>query len=339
MNDPYKGLQQNVVNEAPTQPIMDMLAKILWAIRNHKKIMVGISGGSDSDIMLDAISKIDVEKKVTYVFFNTGLETDATKRHLKYLEDKYGIKIEDVKPIMPIPICCKKYGVPFWSKQVSENIYRLQRHGFKWEDRPFSELILEYPKCTSPLKWWCNEYRKDNGDPSSFNISYVRGLTEFILANPITFKVSDNCCHYAKKEPAKKFVSSTQCDMNCVGVRKAEGGKRATAIKTCYTQALAGPDQYRPLFWFTDADKAEYDSHYGIEHSDCYKVWGMKRTGCAGCPLGKDFESELMLAEKYEPKFHRAMLNVFGASYDYTRRFLEFRSQMNIIEKGEGQAS
>jgi hypothetical protein len=69
----------------------------------------------------------------------------------------------------------------------------------------------------------------------------------------------------------------------------------------------------------------EFDEHYGSTHSDCYEVWGMKRTGCAGCPFGKNFEGELALAEKYEPKFHKAMLNVFGASYDYTRRFLAFR--------------
>ena len=116
--------------------------------------------------------------------------------------------------------------------------------------------------------------------------------------------------------------------MECSGVRKAEGGQRATGYGTCFSAALAGADQYRPLFWFTDADKAEYDAHYGVEHSDCYKVWGMKRTGCAGCPFGKDFELELALAEKYEPKFHRAMLKVFGVSYDYTRQFLEFRKNL-----------
>ena len=40
-------------------------------------------------------------------------------------------------------------------------------------------------------------------------------------------------------------------------------------------------------------------------------------------------ESELALAEKYEPNFHRAMLKVFGKSYDYTRKFLEFRHKLN----------
>lgn len=153
-------------------------------------------------------------------------------------------------------------------------------------------------------------------------------MKEFLMAHPPQFKISAKCCTYAKKIPAKKFAEAGNFDLNCYGVRKDEGGLRATAYSSCFTQALAGPDQYRPLFWFTDADKAEYDAHYGVTHSECYTAWGMKRTGCAGCPFGKDFEEELTLAEKHEPKFHKAMLKVFGESYDYTRRFYEFREQL-----------
>lgn len=35
----------------------------------HENIMCAISGGSDSDIMLDIVSKLDTDNKVTYVFF------------------------------------------------------------------------------------------------------------------------------------------------------------------------------------------------------------------------------------------------------------------------------
>ena len=53
----------------------------------------------------------------------------------------------------------------------------------------------------------------------------------------------------------------------------------------------------------------------------------MDRTGCAGCPFGKDFERELELVQIFEPKRYRAMLAVFGKSYDYTRKFLDFRKK------------
>ena len=54
-------------------------------------------------------------------------------------------------------------------------------------------------------------------------------------------------------------------------------------------------DEYRPIFWFSDDTKSIYKEHYNLRYSDCYEIWGMKRTGCAGCPFGKRFEEELDL--------------------------------------------
>ena len=81
--------------------------------------------------MLDILSKVDTKHKVIYVWFDTGIEYQATKNHLNYLEEKYGIHIQREKAIKSIPFSCKEYGQPFLSKHVSEQIDRLQRHGFQ----------------------------------------------------------------------------------------------------------------------------------------------------------------------------------------------------------------
>ena len=329
MTDTNKKLWEEVGN-APTLEIQDMLSKIMCEIKAHEKIMVAISGGSDSDILMDAFHRLDPEKKVHYVFFNTGLEYAATKRHLESLEKKYGIEIEWVQPILPIPTCCNTYGVPFWSKRISDNIYRLQRHDFKWEDKPFDVLLREYPECKAALKWWCNAWpKKDNGNESAFNIAYTPWLKEFMVQNPPPMKISKKCCEKAKHGPADRYEKTHNFDMNCTGVRKAEGGQRSTGFKTCFTRTMAGADTFRPLFWLSDQDKQDYKEHYGVVNSDCYEIWGMKRTGCAGCPFGKEFERELELMQKYEPKFYKAALKIFGASYDYTRKYLKFRKKMS----------
>lgn len=323
--DIYSQVFEEVVLTAPPGPIFDMATKAWATIRRHDKIMVGVSGGQDSDIMLDLFVRLDVEKKATYVYFKTGMEYEATKRHLKDLEEKYGIKIEEIPPILPIPTCCRKYGVPFWSKQVSEFIYRLQRHNFKWEDKPFDELIEEYPSCRAALRWWCNAFaKKENGSESAFNIGYVPYLKEFMIENPPP-PISAKCCEKAKKAPAAKYEAEHDFDLNCTGVRKAEKGARQQAYSTCFTKKDSGANTYRPLFWLSDADKKEYMEHYGVTNSDCYTVWGMDRTGCPGCPYGKNFEQELELMQTYEPKFYRACLNIFGDSYDYTRAYLRYR--------------
>lgn len=85
---------------------------------------------------------------------------------------------------------------------------------------------------------------------------------------------------------------------------------------------------YRPLFWYKDSDKEDYEKAYGIVHSKCYTEYGLKRTGCCGCPYGRDFEFELNVIKKYEPKLYKAVTNIFKDSYEYTREYRKFRQDM-----------
>lgn len=290
----------------------------------YKRIVCSISGGSDSDDMLDICYRCDKDNKIDYVWFDTGLEYQATKDHLKYLEEKYGIKIKPYKAIKPIPITCKEYGQPFISKQVSEFMYRLQRHDFKWEDEDYDTLIKKYPKCQSALEWWCNTKKS-----KKMSIAQNKWLKEFIISNPPTFKISNKCCLYAKKNVSHKLLKENDYDLNIVGIRRAEGGARAVAYKSCFDEGDNGTDNYRPLFWYKDSDKSDYESSFDIVHSKCYSEYGLKRTGCAGCPYGRDFEFELQIIAEHEPKLYKAVNNIFGKSYEYTRQYKEFCRKMN----------
>lgn len=322
------------------QTIGDNLV-IAWAKINsplYKKIVCSISGGSDSDIMLDIIWRCDKDNKVDYVWFDTGLEYQATKEHLKYLENKYNIMIRVERAIKPIPVSCKTYGQPFISKNVSEMISRLQRHNFKWEDKSYEELLKEYCVwdekqkkwigCSSALSWWCNI----NKSPR-FCIKFNKWLKEFMIMNPPKMEISSKCCLYAKKNVIHKLLSSGEYDLNVSGIRKYEGGIRGTAYKSCFDDNGNGFDNYRPLFWYTNADKEDYKTLYVITNSDCYTKYGLKRTGCAGCPFGRDFEFELKTIKEHEPKLFKAVNNIFGESYEYTRKYREFCQAMNIKEK------
>ena len=315
--------------------IFDSFVKAFPKIEKGQRIVCSISGGADSDIMLDILAQLDTEKKIKYVFFDTGIEYQATKIHLEYLENKYGINIDRMKALKPVPRGCREYGLPFWSKHASEMIERLQRYNFKWENKPFSELIKEYPKCRAALRWWCNDFPEKTGKDgkiikSKYNINYIVGLKEYMIAFPPQFKISNKCCKGAKKDNAKAYLKNNVADLNIIGIRKAEGGIRSAAYKSCFDLAKEAEswDNYRPIFWYTDKDKAEYEELFGVCHSACYCKYGLKRTGCAGCPFGKDFEKELEIIKEYEPKLYIAVNNIFGESYKYTRRFYEFRAQL-----------
>ena len=85
----------------------------------------------------------------------------------------------------------------------------------------------------------------------------------------------------------------------------------------------------RPLFWFKKQDCCDYDILFGVEHSLCYTLYGLRRTGCACCPFGKDFEKELEAAKKYEPALYRLANMVFRQAYEYTRQYREFAKMMD----------
>lgn len=278
--------------------------------------------------MLDLIYRIDKDKKVKYVWFDTGLEYQATKDHLSYLENKYNITINREKAIKPIPISCKEYGQPFLSKRVSDMMERLQKHNFKWENDTYENLIAKYPKCKSAIGWWTNHF-----ESIQFNIDHNKYLKEFIIQNPPQFKISSKCCQYAKKKVAAQYEKKAECDLAIVGVRKAEGGLRAILYKNCFTNNDKNMEisQYRPLFWFADTDEDLYNKMFNVQHSDCYSKYGLKRTGCTGCPYGRNLEKELAIIEKYEPKLLKAVNNIFGDSYEYTKKYREFIKSKKIV--------
>ena len=341
--DTMTGLLESLQDQPITFEIMNAFVKAWGKIHGYgegggikepftmyPEIMVSISGGADSDIMLDLIERIGYPlSKVHYVFFDTGLEFAATKRHLEYLEQKYGITIERYKAKIPVPLGVKKYGLPFLSKKIANNIQRLQKHGFKWEDKPFEELYAKYPRCKSALRWWCNQW----GEHSKLNISNRKWLKEFMIANPPDFPISAGCCDGAKKGTAKMIEKIINPDLSVQGVRKAEGGIRSTAYTSCFDEVWGEADQFRPIFWFKKEDKKAYELVFNVVHSDCYCKYGLDRTGCACCPFGKNFEHELSAAEQYEPNLYKAALHVFGKSYEYTRKYKQFIEEMERTVK------
>lgn len=318
--------QQEILSQFPQNyTIQDAVSETMHHIKEESerggKILVSISGGSDSDIMMDIFERIGYPPGlVTYIWYDTGLEFEATKQHLDWLEEKYGVSIIRRRPVLPVAQAVRKYGVPFISKRVAMYIDRLQQHGFNWEDTNLEDSLAKHGRCMSALKWWYGT----NG-PGRFTIAEYAGLKEFLMKNPPP-RISDKCCDYAKKMSAAHAVKELSATLNCTGVRQREGGARATAYHSCFSEATNKKvAEFRPLFYFTDEDKQEYKSYCDVRYSDCYEVYGMTRTGCAGCPFASKFEDELKIIKEYEPKLYNAVNKFFGPSYEYTRRYREFK--------------
>lgn len=309
------------------------------------------SGGADSDILIDLIERtrkmLPHLPAVKYVFFNTGLEMQATKDHVKEVAKKYGVEIETVRPKVGIVQAVRKYGVPFVSKIMSGGLSEWQKKNVplsiadeydQAEDKAAkrAELRERYPKCESVINFLC--CCNSAGEPRP-NIQLVinssKYMRDFINEYPPDFKISAKCCDYCKKNPAHAVQKDYK--MVITGERRDEGGMRSVPRKDntalCFTETANGQYRFRPLYYVSDADKAWYKEYYGVRYSDAYEVYGLTRTGCCGCPISYKAVDDLEKIRKYEPNVVKAAWNIFGKSYEYRKKYVEYKAQRVYDEK------
>ena len=313
-------------------------------LKEHPRAMCSYSGGSDSDIMIDLIERVrgifDLPP-VDYAFFNTGLEMEATKRHVRETAEKYGVEIKTYRPEKSVVTATREYGQPFVSKIMSAGLEGVQKKGIplsiadeyaQAEDEAAKrqELRERYPKCEQTINFLC--CCNSAGEPRpdiQLVINSSKWMLDFIRENPIPFKISNRCCDVCKKSIAHKVQKGY--DMVITGERRDEGGMRSVPRKDnttmCFTETADGSFRLRPLYYVTDEDKAWYKERYGIRYSDAYEVYGLTRTGCCGCAISYKAVEDLEKIRPYEPNVVKAAHNIFGKRYAYREKYNAYKKQ------------
>ena len=344
MNNTYRS---KVYTERPDYADFDAPAKfeaiksiIAKRLTQHPKAICSYSGGSDSDILIDLIERtramMDYQlPPVKYVFFNTGLEMQAIKEHVKGTAKKYNIEIETIKPKKNIITSVREYGVPFMSKRMSQGLEAWQRKKIplsvvseieRSENKrnKMRELTQRYPRSQSLIGFLSGYDKEGIMFPNKqFTINASKYMYDFICTHPPDFKISAKCCDYCKKEPAHRIQKDYE--MIITGERMSEGGPRAAG--TCFNECKDGKFKLRPLFYVNSADKQWYKEYYGIKYSDAYEVYGLTRTGCCGCPISYKAVDDLELIRPYEPNVVKAAWSIFGKSYEYRKKYNEYKAK------------
>ena len=336
---------------AKFEAIKSIIAKRLTQYPNA---ICSYSGGSDSDIMIDLIERTRALfglPPVKYVFFNTGLEMQATKDHVKYTAEKYGVEIEEVRPKINIVTASRKYGIPFVSKIMSGGLSDWQTKKLPLsiaqeyeqatdKQAKRAELKERYPKCESVINFLCCCNSKGEPRPNiQLVINSSKYMRDFIGEYPPNFKISAKCCDYCKKQPAHRIQKGY--DMIITGERRDEGGMcsvpRKDNTSLCFTEMSSGQFRLRPLYYVSDSDKAWYKDYYNIKYSDAYEVYGLTRTGCCGCPISYKAVEDLEKIKPYEPNVVKAAWNIFGDSYRYRQQYNAYKTERMANEKkGKG---
>lgn len=348
MREPYRS---KVYTDRPAYADFDAPAKfqaiqsiIAKRLTQHPKAICSYSGGADSDILIDLIERtreIFRLQPVQYAFFNTGLEMQATKDHVKAMAEKYGVEITEYRPKTNIVLATKRYGVPFVSKIMSAGLGEWQKKGVplsiaeeyeQAEDKAAKrqELRERYPKSESVINFLC--CCNSAGEPRP-NIQLVinssKYMRDFIGECPPDFQISAKCCDYCKKQLAHSVQKDF--DMIITGERRDEGGMRSVPrsdnTSLCFTETSTGQYRLRPLYYVSDADKAWYKEYYGVRYSDAYEVYGLTRTGCCGCPISYKAVEDLEKIRPYEPNVVKAAWAIFGKSYEYRQKYNEYKER------------
>ena len=364
MKEEYRS---RVYTNRPAYADLDSAAKfqaiqgiVATRLKQHPNAICSYSGGADSDILSDLIERtreLFNLPPVKYVFFNTGLEMQATKDHVKATAEKYGVEIEEVRPKVNIVQATRTHGVPFVSKIMSAGL-----EGWQKKEIPLSiaeeyanaedkqakrrELKERYPKCENTINFLCCCNSKGEPRPNiQLVINSNKYMLDFIREYPPDFQVSAKCCNYCKKQVAHKVQKDYE--MIITGERRDEGGARSVPHSEqwsetntmCFAETSDGKYRFRPLYYVSDKDKAWYKEDYGIKDSDAYEVYGLTRTGCCGCPISYKAVEDLEKIRPYEPNVVKAAWNIFGKSYEYRQKYNEYKAKRRSEAKQAKQST
>ena len=248
---------------------------------NPTEYMLCYSGGKDSHFLYWFIKEWLKDDFIEIVGVNTSFELPEIRDRIIKNSDTVLFPAKNRQEIKT------EYGIPCFSKQQDEYIYRYQ-NGSRSE----------------------NTMKFVNGENVKFNLNKkARGK----LLSGCLHKISNKCCYWNKEYPLRKYAKE-HGKKPIIGVRQSESITRKSKYNTC----LHGNGSFTPIYDFTDELIDLIYRVYGIDIPNCYNY--LQRTGCAGCPYGRNTEVELSLIpdgqRKHTIEFFRESYDVLGVDYE-----------------------
>ncbi len=256
------------------KPFLEFLKDRFKGKIDPEEYYLSYSGGKDSHFLYWFIREYMDEYRIPIVGVNTSFEIPEIRDRI--------LKNSDVvlKPSKSRWEIKEEYGIPCFSKQQDEYIYRYQ-NGSRSE----------------------NTMRAVMGKNTLFNLNKI--AREHLLSGDL-HKVSNKCGYYNKELPMIRYGRETGRKA-IIGTRQSESKTR----KAKYNKCLTSKGNFTPLYDFSDRLLNDIYAEYGIEIPRCYEY--LLRTGCGGCPYGGCIELELAML----PRLQRMnTIKYFRESYE-----------------------
>ena len=256
------------------EPFLKFLEERFRAKIDFDKYYLAYSGGKDSHFLLWFIREYLNDEKIKIVGVNTSFEIPEIRdRILKNCD----VILHPAKSRWDIKA---QYGIPCFSKQQEEYIYRYQR-GSRSENTM-------------------------NAVMGKGRLFVLNKLARELLLSGRLHRVSNKCCYYNKELPMTRYGRASGRKA-IIGVRQSESKTRNAK----YTSCLRTNGNFTPIFDFSDTLIDAIYEAYGIEIPRIYEA--VSRTGCGGCPYSRNCRKEL----QYLPELQRQKtIDYFRESYE-----------------------
>lgn len=241
---------------------------------NPKEYALAYSGGKDSHFLLWFIKEYLHDTDIKIIGVNTTLEHPQILSRMKQHCDVVLTPLRKPKDVI------EEFGSPCFSKNKDEIISRYQK-GLR--SVPTMNFILG----VNPI-FRLNKRERE------------------LVLNDKLHKVSPKCCDYLKKKPMKQYTKANKLK-TIIGVRSDESITRKAKYTSCFTK----DGTFTPIHDLTDNLMNKIYEEYNIEIPHIYDL--LTRTGCMGCPYGKNIETELSTLNNNQCKY---VIDLFKQSYD-----------------------
>ena len=274
------------------KPFLEFLRDRFRSKIDPDEYYLSYSGGKDSHFLLWFIREYMDEHRIPIVAVNTGFE-------LPEIRDRI-LKNSDIvlHPELHRQQIKDNYGIPCFSKQQDEYICRYQ-NGSRSE----------------------NTMRAVNGENTLFNLNQT--ARELLLSGKL-HRVSNKCCKYNKERPMMQYGKETGRKA-IMGTRQNESRTR----KAKYNKCLTAKGNFTPLYAFSDELMDRLYTEYRIEVTYCYTY--LSRTGCGGCPYGRNTETELAMLPRLQRaqtiKFFKESYDVLGIDYNNIQSLMGYEEK------------
>lgn len=257
-----------------------------WYNHFGGQVYVSFSGGKDSTVLLHIVRKL--YPKIPAVFIDTGLEYPEIRDFVRSVDN-----VVWLKPKMKFIEVIDKYGYPVVSKEISNKISDFKHtKNIDVKNRLLNGTLENKYSWKIPNKW------------------------KFLLEAP--FKISDKCCHFLKKAPAREYEKRTG-NAPFIGNKASDSGRRSSEylIRGGCNSFTGKHCTSLPLSIWTDKDILEYIDKYNLALSKIYSM-GWKRTGCSFCLFGVHLEdlgegrNRFHLMKKTHPQLYNYCINKLG---------------------------